>query len=115
MCCTRWVCHHLCKTWKDGEERGRVDGCAGRKVCADRRRRGCGAVDCRYEAERFVVQCSAHPPGQTKWPLLHAYCGLVTGRVVCPEGECSTRPWGIRTSGFGMGSRIIVGYCSRAE
>jgi len=39
MCCTRWVCHHLCKTWKDGEERRRVRGCAG-KIFALR----CGAV-----------------------------------------------------------------------
>jgi len=27
------------------------------------------------------------PSGQTKWPLLHAYFGLATGRFVCPEGK----------------------------
>jgi len=33
----------------------------------------------------------APPSGQTKWPLLHAYFGLATGRVVCPEGGAHLR------------------------
>lgn len=41
MCCTRWVCHHLCKTWKDGEERGIVGGCAGEIVCGEVARLRC--------------------------------------------------------------------------